>query len=275
MKSAQISLKYQWLGMKIQRRFRVLVPQSWSQMPPAAMLDLCLQLTQGPADWMGLHILGYFLPKAVKKRARPQDLQPLLPLINWIWERPLYHPVIAKIPAGSQRLAMPSGLLYSGKMIELITGHKYLLRYLKRGDPKSLDLFIAIWCRPLTAAGSRRPFSMAAARINAARLSDTPMAYKIYFFLFYCGCLKIMRQKYPLVFAEPDPDLNDNLAAAHPDNWRHFCLAAAGLPNLGGDYDKVKYKAIHDVLAAADFSARQAEQRKAEAEAAARKQKLR
>lgn len=248
------------------KEYLLQIPQSWKEVKPELITAICAAKIQQKSQWLLNNLLSLFIPTDVYLECTPNALQNLHRYIEWMLTVPLSWPVLPAFRAGALELYLPMANFADVAVDEWADGQAAMLLYEKTKNPMYLNACISTFCRPLRpgydannpdmADNPRETYSGTIAMRRADLIEEIPALTKLYVSTFIMSSTQavINHPDYAILFPKltPEQQAQKQLTQPKPDPamWYNFAIEAAALPNLGGDYEKVLKKKIHDVLRA-------------------------
>lgn len=242
------------------------IPQTWKEVKPELITTICAAILQEKSKWLLNNLLSLFMPTDVYLACTPAVLQNLHVYINWMLNVPISYPVLPAFKVKHLELFLPLANFSDVAVDEWADGQAAMLLYEKTKNPMYLNACIATFCRPLRsgyhpdnpemADSPRETYSGKIAMRRAELIDDVDALTKLYISTYIMSCTQsvINHPDYAILFPKltPEQQAQKQLTQPKPDPamWYNFAIEAAALPNLGGDYEKVMKKKIHDVLRA-------------------------
>lgn len=260
-----ITLKIQTVQEGLKKHL-LQIPQTWKEVNPTLITTICAAIIQEKSMWLLNNLLSLLMPTDIYLALTPAALQGLHRHILWMLSEPLTYPVKPSFEAGNLELYLPLAGFADVCVDEWADGQAAMLLYEKTQNPMYLNACIATFCRPLRpgfsannpemADSPRETYSGTIAMRRADLIEDLHPLTKLYVSTYIMSCTGsvINHPDYAILFPKltPEQSAQKQLVTPKPDPamWYNFAIEAATLPNLGGDYEKVLKKKIHDVLRA-------------------------
>lgn len=242
------------------------IPQRWQEVKPELITTICAAILQPKTPWLLNNLLGLLLPLDVYLESTSGFLAGLHRHVEWMLSAPIIWPVLPSFRANNLELYLPLANFADVCVDEWADGQAAMLLYEKTQNPMYLNACIATFCRPLRpgynannpdmADSPRETYSGTIAMRRADLIDDVDALTKLYVSTYIMSCTQavINHPDYAILFPKltPEQQAQKQLTQPKPDPamWYNFAIEAAALPNLGGDYEKVLKKKIHDVLRA-------------------------
>lgn len=246
--------------------YLIRIPQTWKEVVPKLITTICAATIQEKSNWLLNNLLSLFMPTNVYLACTPAVLQSLHGYIIWMLTVPINYPVLPAFRVSALELHLPLANFSDVAMDEWADGQAAMLLYEKTKNPMYLNACIATFCRPLRtgydannpdmADSPRETYSGTIAMRRAELIENVDALTKLYVSTYIMSNTQavINHPDYAILFPKltPEQQAQKQLTQPKPDPamWYNFAIEAAALPNLGGDYEKVLKKKIHDVLRA-------------------------
>lgn len=242
------------------------IPQTWKEVKPELITTICAAILQEKSPWLLNNLLSLFMPTDVYLACTPAALQGLHKYIMWMLSAPINWPVLPAFSVKNLELYLPLANFADVCVDEWADGQAAMLLYEKTQNPMYLNACIATFCRPLRpgynannpdmADNPRETYSGTIAMRRAELIDDIDALTKLYVSTYIMQSTQavINHPDYAILFPKLTPEQQAQKQLLQPKvdpaMWYNFAIEAAALPNLGGDYEKVLKKKIHDVLRA-------------------------
>lgn len=254
---------------------QLILPLDWKTVPIPQLLTLfALSLVEQNTDNQILAI-RLFLSARQNQRISNDELQPYASTMDWIYKKPilqlptdslkLYHQkwtirytrrlmgdLPVPIPFLSQRFYLPKKLFEDVTMEEMVFGSAHFINYVNTKEASHLIKALATFIRPRQSLWSRkkRPYRKEESKLYESYFEELPALLQLLLFRYLSDNLAALTElrKFRILF--PKKEEQNNPEPTRSTVWLDFALDAAGLPNLGGDVDKLMKKNIHIVLSA-------------------------
>lgn len=249
---------------KARRLQKITIPQGWQEVPPQNAVALCAasMLPQTPANLNGIAAL--LLPPNIFGSLAFSQVAKLHPYFKWVFTQPLTYPCLEYFQIADTVFYLPRQNFYDVCMDEWADGMASFMLYEKTENIDYLHACIATFCRPLrkdylpddpaTADEPREAYSGALALKRAPLMEQLNPHLKLYITNYIMQCVRhiLTHPDYAILFPKPTPEQQAKQAPPklNPTLWYDFSIEAAGVPGLGGDYEKVLKKKVHDVFRA-------------------------
>lgn len=243
------------------------IPQAWQEVQPQHALALCAATLMPQDETTYNNILAVLLPPETWAQLNQGALARIYRHIIWIFSAPLTYPCLPSFTADDQTYYLPLANFADVAMDEWADGMASMMLYEKTGKPEYLHTCIATFCRPRradynpktnpeTADNPRETYSAALAIQRADAMAELAPLMQLYIATYIMHCVKaiLSHPDYAIIFPKPTPEQAERQKTSppklNPAMWYDFAIEAAQLPNLGGDYEKVLKKKVHDVFRA-------------------------
>lgn len=248
------------------KQVQVQLPQAWHEVPPHLAIALCAASHMEPTPHNYNGIAALLLPPNVFGQLTFGQVAKLYPHLKWVFSQPLTYPCLDNFQISDTLFYLPRQNFYDVCLDEWADGMASFMLYEKTENPDYLHACIATFCRPLrkdyhpedphTADDPREQYSGALALKRAPFMEQLSPLLKLYLTTYIMQCVRhiLTHPDYAILFPKQTPEqaerAKNTQPKLNPTLWYDFAIEAAALPNLGGDYEKVLKKKVHDVLRA-------------------------
>lgn len=245
---------------------QVQLPQAWHEVQPELAVSLCAasHMPQTPETINGIAAL--LLPPNVFGKLTFGQIAKLYSHLVWVFSAPLTFPCLDNFKIEDIVFYLPRQNFYDVCMDEWADGMASFMLYEKTQNTDYLNACIATFCRPLrkdyhpndphTADEPREHYSGALALKRAPLMEQLNPLLKLYVTTYIMQCVRhiLTHPDYAILFPKQTPEqaerAKNTQPKLNPTLWYDFAIEAASLPNLGGDYERVLKKKVHDVFRA-------------------------